>query len=747
MHLRNSKSFYRDLGSVFLPGLAVVLLSWGLTQACMGQAFLEFNEFVDDTTSSPLTSIVVGPDGRLYAAGLRGEVFRWDLDPVTGEATNQTIVFTTAGNSNTLLQTGIAFDPDSTASNLILWNSYATDAGPDFAGRIDRIDLDSGTSQNFINGLGVAAHQNNDLIFGSDGRLYLGSGSLTFGGGIPNNNELAETPLSAAILVADVNSASFTANLDVSPSSGYDPFAPGAPVTVFAEGVRNAFDVVQHSNGFFYAGVNGNDTPNIFVPDDPSTAANEAVLTGRPDETFIRLDPKYYYGHPNVSIGNFIANGGNPTNGVDGDFENTNYPVGTQPDTRFTDAVNSGVIYNLLAAVGGSSASPNGLVEYTADTGLQGRILVALFQNSREIGSIELDANGNAIGFDSLTLPGGGELFVANGGDPLDVTVDPATGNIYVASFLGKNGTGQIIRLTPTVAPVVPETAVITVENSASTVFGSGPTADSQPSYTLPGFDAGTDTKLVVGFGVENGIPGEFTVTFGGAPLTEIQTSSDQTESANTGLFFLDGATGVEDIVVVTGSGDNLGNGPGIFAVAISGAELGFETSGAFGDDQAITGELTGTLTGVSAGAYVLTVFSDQNQGGNQTVTGDLTDLMQVSDFAGGNDDQVGSAISIVASGFGTGSDHQIVFNDLGPDNSGNARSNAAFASFAVADTTETLLGDVNLDQVVNFLDISPFIALLSAPTFQEEADINGDGVVSFLDISPFIGILSAPSP
>ena len=740
MHIRDSSSFYRELGSVFLPGLAVVLLCWGLTQVCMGQAFLEFNEFVDDTTSSPLTSIEIGPDGRLYAAGLRGEIFRWDLDPVTGQATNQTIVFTTAGNSNTLLQTGIAFDPNSTASNLILWNSYAADAGPGFSGRIDRIDLDSGTSQNFINGLGVAAHQNNDLVFGSDERLYFGSGSLTFGGGIPNNNELAETPLSAAILVADVNSASFTANLNVAPNSGYDPTAPGAPVTVFAEGVRNAFDVVQHSNGFFYSGVNGNDTPNIFVPDDPNTAANEAVLTGRPDETFIRLDPKYYYGHPNTSIGNLIANGGNPTDGMDGDFENTNYPVGTLPDPRFTDAVNSGVIYNLLAAVGSASASPNGLAEYTADTGLQGRILVALFNNTREIGAIELDANGNAIGFDSLTLPGGGELFVGN---PLDVTVDPTTGNIFVASFLGKNGNGQVVRLIPTVAPVVPEPAVITVENSMSTVFGSGGTSDSQPSYTLPGFDAGTDTKLVVGFGVESGIPEEFTVTFGGVPLTEIRTSSDQSGSAHSSLFFLDGATGVEDIVVVTGSGDNLGNGPGIFAVAISGAELGFETSGAFGDGKAIAGELTGTLTGVSTGAYVLSVFSDQGQGGNQTVTGDLTDLMQVSDFAGGNSDQIGSAISIVAAGFGNGSDHIIAFNDLGPDTPFNARSNAAFASFAVAATTKTLLGDVNLDKVVTFLDISPFIAILSAGNFQAEADINRDGVVSFLDISPFIGILS----
>jgi len=53
------------------------------------------------------------------------------------------------------------------------------------------------------------------------------------------------------------------------------------------------------------------------------------------------------------------------------------------------------------------------------------------------------------------------------------------------------------------------------------------------------------------------------------------------------------------------------------------------------------------------------------------------------------------------------------------------------------------LLGDVNLDSTVNFLDISPFIALLASGGNQAEADINQDGEVNFLDISPFIRILS----
>ena len=41
-------------------------------------------------------------------------------------------------------------------------------------------------------------------------------------------------------------------------------------------------------------------------------------------------------------------------------------------------------------------------------------------------------------------------------------------------------------------------------------------------------------------------------------------------------------------------------------------------------------------------------------------------------------------------------------------------------------------------------MDISPFISILSAGDNLQEADINGDGAVNFLDISPFIGLLSS---
>ena len=53
------------------------------------------------------------------------------------------------------------------------------------------------------------------------------------------------------------------------------------------------------------------------------------------------------------------------------------------------------------------------------------------------------------------------------------------------------------------------------------------------------------------------------------------------------------------------------------------------------------------------------------------------------------------------------------------------------------------VLGDVDRNGTVDFLDISPFIAVLSGGPFQAEADCDENGVIEFLDIAPFIAILS----
>lgn len=57
--------------------------------------------------------------------------------------------------------------------------------------------------------------------------------------------------------------------------------------------------------------------------------------------------------------------------------------------------------------------------------------------------------------------------------------------------------------------------------------------------------------------------------------------------------------------------------------------------------------------------------------------------------------------------------------------------------------TGMVLLGDVNLDGMVNLLDVAPFVTLLADGGFQEEADINEDDVVNLLDVQPFVDLLA----
>ena len=68
-----------------------------------------------------------------------------------------------------------------------------------------------------------------------------------------------------------------------------------------------------------------------------------------------------------------------------------------------------------------------------------------------------------------------------------------------------------------------------------------------------------------------------------------------------------------------------------------------------------------------------------------------------------------------------------------------------AFDTVQTTSVNEIIFGDINGDGNVDFSDISPFLSLLAAGGFQEEADINQSGMVDFSDLSPFISILSNP--
>ncbi len=78
---------------------------------------------------------------------------------------------------------------------------------------------------------------------------------------------------------------------------------------------------------------------------------------------------------------------------------------------------------------------------------------------------------------------------------------------------------------------------------------------------------------------------------------------------------------------------------------------------------------------------------------------------------------------------------------DLNSEEPSNRYFFASDATLTV--TLSFILGDVNLDGAVNFLDISPFLAILTRGSFQVEADIDRNNEVNFLDIAPFVRLLS----
>jgi len=80
--------------------------------------------------------------------------------------------------------------------------------------------------------------------------------------------------------------------------------------------------------------------------------------------------------------------------------------------------------------------------------------------------------------------------------------------------------------------------------------------------------------------------------------------------------------------------------------------------------------------------------------------------------------------------------------NDLGISNNGQLL-NASFASVYVNVAPEILLGDVNLDTVVNLLDVDCFVDRVLNGVYQDEADCNDDDDVDLLDVTPFIQILA----
>ena len=436
--------------------LGIVLLHWLPTQALFAQPEPEAFRFEASTVDGNLgglTAVTIGPDGHLYVQEEDGDILRRQIDRSTGLPTGSTeLLFNNTTEERFAI--GLEFSPNATSGNLEAYVSYAEPNGTDQS-NVARITLPSvgdtavltvSDRTDVITGLtvGLGNHTTNQFDFGPDGRLYFQLGSTSG----PGND--SETPLSAATLVADVLDPNFT---PVDVGGNYDPNAPGAPVQVYATGLRNAYDLVFHSNGNLYVPINGNDSGGSTV-DDPSTPLNESVANNF-NETLALVSEGSFHGHPNPDRDEFVLFGGNPTAGVD-PFEVPALPVGVQPNPNFDPNANFDLIANQPTGQNFGSISPNGIDEFGGNTDLQGSLLIAFFRfgGPATIQTVQLDENGIPTSFNPI-LDEAGDLLILVGA--LDLTVDDTTGRIYVATRNGINS-GNLIVLDP-IADASPELA------------------------------------------------------------------------------------------------------------------------------------------------------------------------------------------------------------------------------------------------------------------------------------------------
>ena len=446
-----------------------------------------------DGIADRFTSLAIGPDGKLYGSTTGETIKRWtieadgtltNLEELTPNLTGSNHPVTGVPASDNRLVIGFAFDPAATADNLVAYVSHSAltlSDGPEWDGKITRL---SGPNLETVEDIIIHLprskkdHLTNSIVFGGpDNDMYIVQGSNSAGGEPDAAWDFRpERLLAAAVLcvefdkmpaslplsvfttddIAVINSA--PANSILMSDNTYNPYSDLSPVTLFATGVRNAYDAVWHSNGFLYIPTNGTAGNNSTSPNTPASADYAPVR--RPDgslftdltipgvdggetqkDWLFKASKGTYHGHPNPYRGEFVLNhGGIEYSGLPGQETEPYVDVAKYPDDLGPDPA-----YVEPAFDFGFNKSPNGALEYRSNAfggKMQGLLLVVRFSGQDDIIVMQPgEVSGSIVqSFDNIP---GFEGF----DDPLEIVEDPTTGNIYLAQYDRGGDTNQALIL------------------------------------------------------------------------------------------------------------------------------------------------------------------------------------------------------------------------------------------------------------------------------------------------------------